>query len=57
MSKLTLTTSTIIQVTSYYPPHLGGMENVAAQIAERLIKKGNEVFVIHLTSAIPGTHI
>src|SRR2546422_4168818 len=45
MPKITLTTPTIIQVTSYYPPHLGGMENVAAQIAEGLVDKGYAVLV------------
>src|SRR2546426_11587979 len=45
MSKITLNTPTIIQVTSYYPPHLGGMENVAAQIAEGFVEKGYAVSV------------
>lgn len=45
MSKITLTTPTIIQVASYYPPHLGGMENVAAQIAEGFVDKGYAVSV------------
>ncbi|BCL80621.1 galactosyltransferase [Ktedonobacteria bacterium brp13] len=40
MSKITLTRPAIIQITSYYPPHLGGMENVAAQISERFVDKG-----------------
>ena len=38
-------TPTIVQVTSYYPPHLGGMENVAAQITEGLTAKGYAVAV------------
>ncbi|HYT42977.1 MAG TPA: hypothetical protein VEP90_11590, partial [Methylomirabilota bacterium] len=45
MPKITLTTPTIIQVTSYYPPHLGGMENVVAQIAEGFVDKGYAVSV------------
>ncbi len=45
MSKITLTTPTIVQVVSYYPPHLGGMENVAARIAEGLVDKGYTVSV------------
>jgi glycosyltransferase involved in cell wall biosynthesis len=45
MSQITLTTPTIIQVTSYYPPHLGGMENCAAQIAEGLVDKGYSISV------------
>lgn len=35
----------IIQIVSYYPPHLGGMENVAKEISERLAKKGHDVEV------------
>lgn len=45
MSKITPITPTIVQVTSYYPPHLGGMENVAEQIAERFVNKGYAVSV------------
>ena len=45
MSKIPLTRPTIIQVASYYPPHLGGMENVAAQIAEGFVDKGYTVSV------------
>ena len=36
---------TIVEVTPYYPPHLGGVENCAAQIAERLAEKGYAVSV------------
>jgi glycosyltransferase involved in cell wall biosynthesis len=45
MSKLALTRPHIVQVTSYYPPHLGGMENVVAQIVEGLVDKGYSVSV------------
>lgn len=45
MSKITLATPKIVHVISYYPPHLGGMENVAAKIAERLVDKGYAVSV------------
>src|SRR5258707_6639998 len=46
MFKITLTiTPTIIQVTSYYPPHLGGMENVVERIAEEFVEKGYTVSV------------
>ena len=38
-------TPMIAQVVSYYPPHLGGMENCAAQIAEGLVEKGYPVAV------------
>jgi glycosyltransferase involved in cell wall biosynthesis len=45
MSRITQTPFTIVQVTSYYPPHLGGMENVAAQLAEGFVDKGYAVSV------------
>src|SRR5258708_7955246 len=45
MSKITITTPIIIHVISYYPPHLGGMENCAAQIAEGFVDKGYAVSV------------
>jgi glycosyltransferase involved in cell wall biosynthesis len=45
MAKIALSTPTIAQVTSYYPPHLGGMENVAAQLAEGFVDKGYAVSV------------
>lgn len=35
----------VVQVVSYYPPHLGGMQNVAREISERLAIKGNQVEV------------
>lgn len=35
----------IVQIVSYYPPHLGGMENVAKEISENLAKKGHQVEV------------
>jgi glycosyltransferase involved in cell wall biosynthesis len=35
----------VVQVLSYYPPHLGGMQNVAREISERLAIKGNQVEV------------
>lgn len=45
MSKVALPSPTIAQVISYYPPHLGGMENCVAQIAERLVDRGYAVSV------------
>ncbi|MDD3031983.1 MAG: hypothetical protein PHF16_06395 [Atribacterota bacterium] len=33
----------IIQAVSYYPPHIGGVENVSREIAERMAKKGYQV--------------
>jgi len=35
----------IIQVSSYYPPHLGGGDNVVRAISEQLAKNGHEVEV------------
>ncbi|WP_370937294.1 glycosyltransferase family 4 protein [Amycolatopsis sp. cg13] len=41
----------ILLVSHYYPPHVGGIENVAAQQARKLAARGSEVTV--LTSAGP----
>lgn len=35
----------IIQIVSYYPPHIGGVQNVAREISEKLAIKGNQVEV------------
>lgn len=35
----------IIHITSYYPPHLGGMENGIKELAERTAEMGHEVSV------------
>lgn len=35
----------IIQISSYFPPHLGGQQNVVKEISERLAKKGHQVEV------------
>lgn len=45
MPELTSSTPAIVQVLSYYPPHLGGMENCAARIVEELVDKGYNVSV------------
>ncbi|HET7302435.1 MAG TPA: glycosyltransferase family 4 protein [Candidatus Saccharimonadales bacterium] len=42
----------IVQVTAYYPPHLGGQENVVQDLACHLAKGGHQVTVI--TSAVGG---
>ncbi|WP_409180597.1 glycosyltransferase family 4 protein [Amycolatopsis sp. VS8301801F10] len=42
----------ILLVSHYYPPHVGGIENVAAQQARTLAARGAEVTV--LTSALPA---
>lgn len=41
----------IVQITPYYPPHLGGMERVAQSLASRLAQR-HDVRVI--TSALPA---
>lgn len=33
----------IIQITPYYPPHLGGMEQRIRDLSEKLAKKGNDI--------------
>ena len=45
MSTVNLTAPEIVQVIAYYPPHLGGMENCAAQIAEGFVNRGYTVAV------------
>ena len=42
----------VVQISPYYPPHLGGVERVAQALAETLGRR-REVAV--LTTAIPGT--
>jgi glycosyltransferase involved in cell wall biosynthesis len=42
----------IIQVSSYYPPHLGGQENVVQDLAQQLAAAGHEAHV--LTSTMGG---
>ena len=45
MSKITQTRPAIVHVTSYYPPHLGGMEKGTALRAERFADRGYPVSV------------
>ena len=45
MSRITHTRPAIIHVTSYYPPHLGGMEKGTALRAERFADRGYPVSV------------
>ena len=45
MHEITPTKPEIVQVISYYPPHLGGMENVAQKIAEGFAEKEYSVSV------------
>ena len=35
----------VVQVVSYYPPHIGGMEKCAKEVSDRLAKKGHHVEV------------
>ena len=62
MSKISLLKPEIVQVIAYYPPHLGGMENCAAQIAEGFADKGYVVSVYtsnigYLHNAIPTSKV
>jgi glycosyltransferase involved in cell wall biosynthesis len=43
----------IIQVLSFYPPHLGGMEQRVSDLSERLAKDGHEV---HVVTSDQGTY-
>ncbi|TCJ30885.1 glycosyltransferase family 4 protein [Nocardioides jejuensis] len=48
--------STVLQVSHYYPPHIGGLERVVFEVAHGLQERGHDVEV--LTSALgasPGT--
>jgi glycosyltransferase involved in cell wall biosynthesis len=45
MSQITQTRPEIVHVTSYYPPHLGGMEKGTALRAERFVDRGYVVSV------------
>jgi glycosyltransferase involved in cell wall biosynthesis len=38
--------SLVVQVSPYYPPHLGGLELVAQNIAENLAKRGRRILVL-----------
>lgn len=40
----------IIQVSSYYPPHLGGQENAVHGLAQQLAKAGHDVCVLTSTN-------
>lgn len=48
MTKLLHPSSSVhlVHVVAYYPPHLGGMENVAQQLAEHLAVRGADIEVI-----------
>ncbi len=45
----------IIQIASYYPPHLGGLERVAQEISGQLAEDGHSVTV--LTSNLGGKNL
>lgn len=49
------TSRTIVQIVAYYPPHLGGMENVVKSVSDALEARGHDVLV--LTSNIPNTSV
>lgn len=40
------TTPNIVHVSSYYPPHLGGLERVAQEVAEQLARDGYHITVL-----------
>jgi glycosyltransferase involved in cell wall biosynthesis len=42
----------IVEVCGYYPPHIGGIEYVAEQVAQEFVRAGHEVTV--LTSSLGG---
>jgi glycosyltransferase involved in cell wall biosynthesis len=44
----------IVQVTAYYPPHLGGMENCVQNISHELIKTGYKVSVYTSDQGLTG---
>lgn len=44
-----MTTKHIIQISSYYPPHLGGQENAVHDLASELATAGHQVQVITST--------
>lgn len=41
-----MTTVRVLLVSHYYPPHVGGIENVVRQEAEHLVRQGAEVAVL-----------
>ncbi|HEU5186970.1 MAG TPA: glycosyltransferase family 4 protein [Candidatus Saccharimonadales bacterium] len=45
-----MTVTHIIQVSSYYPPHLGGQENAVQGLAQQLAKAGHRVTVLTSTN-------
>jgi glycosyltransferase involved in cell wall biosynthesis len=36
----------VVQVSAFYPPHLGGLERVVLEVSEQLAHEGNEVIVV-----------
>lgn len=47
----------VVQVTPYYPPHLGGLENVAKAVAEGLAQHGPVLVLTSRSGSIPGPKI
>jgi len=43
----------VLFIVEYFPPHVGGVEALFDNLAEKLIERGNEVTV--LTSLVPGS--
>ena len=48
----TMNTSTIVHVTAYYPPHIGGVERMAGGICKRLLGCGYAVRVLTASAAV-----
>jgi glycosyltransferase involved in cell wall biosynthesis len=46
MTTKNITSANIVQITSFYPPCLGGLERVAQEVSEQLAKDGYEVTVL-----------
>ena len=50
--------ATVLVVSHYYPPHVGGVENVARSEAEQLAEAGHRVEVLSTSpGAAPGTSV
>ena len=49
----------IVQVSSYYPPHLGGQENAVLSLSRQLARAGHDVHVLTSTAGggTPGSRI
>lgn len=53
LTALRLRRPTIVHVSAYYPPHVGGMEVVARELAEETARRG---YLVHVISTARGAH-